>query len=166
MLVGLRPGLARLGASLGVCFLLAGCSAPADKPTAQAHTTATPADEHDVTAVLETFYAAMKTGDTAAAMQQIAPDAVFVESGKLETRAEYEANHLPLDIAFEKQVTGKRGPWRITIQGDAAWVIATTEFDGTFDGGPVNFVSAQLAVLTRNEGNWRIRSIHWSSRRR
>ena len=144
---------ARLGASLGVCFLLAGCSAP-------------PADEHDVTSVLETFYAAMKTGDTAAAMQQIAPDAVFVESGKLETRAEYEANHLPLDIAFEKQVTGKRGPWRTTIQGDAAWVIATTEFDGTFDGGPVNFVSAQLAVLTRNEGNWRIRSIHWSSRRR
>src|SRR5688572_25791810 len=102
MLVGLRPGLARLGASLGVCVLLAGCSAP-------------PADEHDVTTVLETFYTAMKTGDTAAAMQQIAPDAVFVESGKLETRAEYEANHLPLDIAFEKQVTGKRGPWRTTM---------------------------------------------------
>jgi ketosteroid isomerase-like protein len=118
-----------------------------------------------VTAVLETFYGAMKTGDTAAAMQQIAPDALFVESGKLETRAEYEANHLPLDIAFEKQVTGKRGPWRTTIQGETAWVIATTEFDGTFGGRPVNFVSAQLAVLTRNDGNWRIRSIHWSSLR-
>ena len=162
MLVGLRPGLARLGASLGVLFCSPDArrhklSAPGKRPT--------PADEHDVTAVLETFYAAMKTGDTAAAMQQIAPDAVFVESGKLETRAEYEDNHLPLDIAFEKQVTGKRGPWRTTIQGETAWVIATTEFDGTFDGGPVNFVSAQLAVLTRNNGQLAHPFDYWSSLR-
>ena len=38
-------------------------------------------------------------------MSVIAPDAMFVESGKLETRAEYEMNHLPVDIDFEKQVT-------------------------------------------------------------
>jgi hypothetical protein len=31
---------------------------------------------------------------------------------------------------------------------------------------PVNFVSAQLAVLARDSGDWRIRTIHWSSRRR
>ena len=96
----------------------------------------------------------------------IAPDAVFVESGTLETRAQYEANHLPADIEFESQVTGKRGPWRVTFHGDAAWVIATTEYEGTFGNSPVNFVSAQLAVLTQEAGNWLIRSIHWSSRRR
>jgi ketosteroid isomerase-like protein len=138
---------------LTVCLLHAAC-APA------------PPNEGDVTAVLESFYGAMKSGDTAAAMAQIAPDAVFVESGRLETRAEYEANHLPADIGFEKQVTGKRGPWQVKFQGDTAWAIATTEYDGTFDGGPVNFVSAQLAVLTRTDAAWRIRSIHWSSRRR
>lgn len=75
----------------------------------------------------------MKTGDKAAAMSVIAPDAVFVESGTLETRSQYEE---------------------------------TTEYQGTFDKSPVNFVSAQLAVLTHNSGNWLIRSIHWSSRRR
>ena len=124
-----------------------------------------PANEADVIAPLEAFYAAMKTGDKAAAMAQIAPDAVFVESGKLETRAEYEMNHLPADIDFEKQITGKRSPWQVKTQGDAAWVIATTEYDGTVDGAPLNFVSAQLAVLTRASGDWKIRSIHWSSRR-
>lgn len=108
----------------------------------------------------------MKTGDTAAAMRVIAPDAVFLESGKLETRAEYEANHLPADIKFESQVTGKRAPMRVTFEGNTAWVIATTEYEGTFDGAPVNFVSAQLMVLSRDSGNWRIRTIHWSSRRR
>ena len=108
----------------------------------------------------------MKKGDTAAAMNLIAPDAVFLESGKLETRAEYEANHLPADIEFESQVTGKRGPVRVTFEGNTAWVIATTEYDGAFDGRPVNFVSAQLMVLTRNADSWRIRTIHWSSRQR
>jgi ketosteroid isomerase-like protein len=123
----------------------------------------TPPDA-DVTAALESFYGAMKRGDTAAAMAQIAPDAVFLETGRIETRAEYEMNHLPADIAFEKQVTGKRGPLKITVKGDAAWVIATTQFDGTFDGNPVSFVSQQLAVLTReDDGRWMIRSIHWSS---
>ena len=65
-------------------------------------------------------------------MSVIAPDAMFVESGKLETRAEYEMNHLPADIDFEKQVTGKRDPLRITFKDDAAWVIATTTYDGKF----------------------------------
>lgn len=125
-----------------------------------------PEAEAEVTAVLDTFYGAMKTGDTTTAMSVIAPDAVFLESGRLETRAEYETNHLPADIAFEKQVDGKRGPLRITVQDDTAWVIAMTEFVGTFDGSPVDFESAQLAVLTRETGDWRIRSIHWSSRRR
>jgi hypothetical protein len=99
-------------------------------------------------------------------MSTIASDAVFVESGTLETRSEYEANHLPADIEFESQVTGKRGPWRVVFHGDAAWVIATTEYDGTFGRNPVSFVSAQLAVLTQDSGRWLIRSIHWSSRRR
>jgi hypothetical protein len=38
---------------------------------------------------LESFYSAMKAGDATKAMTFIAPDAVFVESGRLETRAEY-----------------------------------------------------------------------------
>jgi ketosteroid isomerase-like protein len=61
---------------------------------------------------------------------------------------------------------GKRAPLRVTFEGNTAWVIATTEYNGEFQGGPVDFVSAQLMVLTRDAGSWRIRSIHWSSRRR
>lgn len=129
-----------------------------------------PPDEAGVTATLEGFYGAMKKADPAAAMSLIAPDAVFVESGRLETRAEYEANHLPADIEFESQVNGKRGPLQIRFEGNAAWVIATTEFQGTFQTEPVDFSSLQLMVLTRDAGvdagAWRIRSVHWSSRRR
>jgi ketosteroid isomerase-like protein len=125
-----------------------------------------PPNEADIQAVVEGFYGAIGKGDAAAAMSFVAPDAVFVEAGRLETRAEYESNHLPLDIEFETKVTGKRAPLRVTFEGNTAWVIATTEYQGEFQGGPVDFVGAQLMVLTRDSGNWRIRSIHWSSRRR
>ena len=133
-------------------------SACATRDTAQ--------DEADVRTTLESFYAAMKTPDPAAAMAVIADDAVFLEGGRLETREEYEKNHLPADIEFEAQVTGKREPWRITVRDDTAWAIAMTEYDGTFNEAPVAFTGAQLAVLSREEAGWRIRSIHWSSRRR
>ena len=125
-----------------------------------------PVNDADVVATLESFYSAMKAGDADEAMSHIAPDAVFVEAGGLETRDEYEKNHLPADIGFEKQVNGKRGTWQVRSDGNAAWAIATTEFDGTFDGAPVSFTSAQLAVLTRADDRWLIRSVHWSSRRR
>ena len=120
--------------------------------------------ESEVSAVFESFYSAIKKGDPKAAMSVIAPDAMFVESGKLETRAEYEKNHLPLDIDFERQITGKRGPLRITFAGDTAWIIATTEYEGKIEGGFVSFASSQLMVLTKDAEAWRIRSIHWSSR--
>ena len=121
--------------------------------------------ESEVISAVEAFYGAIKKGDASAAMGVIAPDAVFLESGKLETRAEYEMNHLPADIEFESEVTGKRGPMQVKFDGNTAWVIAMTEYDGKFQGDPVSFVSAQLVVLTRDAGRWMIRSIHWSSRR-
>ena len=127
--------------------------------------TPAPPNPADVTAVVEGFYGAIKKGDSAGAMSFIAPDAVFLESGKLETRAEYETNHLPADIGFEKEVDGKRHPMQVSFKDDAAWVIAITDYAGTFEGDPVDFISAQLVVLTRDSGTWRIRSIHWSSRR-
>ena len=146
----------RLSAVVMAVTLAASCTSSTSKPT----------DEADVIAAIESFYAAMKKGDPKAAMAMIAPDAMFVESGRLETRQQYEESHLPADIDFEKQITGKRSPWNIKVNGDTAWGIASTTYEGTVDGAEVNFVSRQLAVVTRGEdGKWLIRSIHWSSMR-
>jgi ketosteroid isomerase-like protein len=149
----IRPLSTTLAAALATM-----CLSACGQPTAEA--------QAEVRNTLEAFYAAMKNADNAGAMSHIAEDAVFVESGRLETRDEYEKNHLPADISFEKQVSGKRGEWKITIEDDTAWAIALTDYDGIFDGAPVAFTSGQLAVLSRDAGAWKIRSIHWSSRRR
>lgn len=124
------------------------------------------ADRAGATATFEAFYAAMKKGDAAAVMRTVAPDAIFLEGGRRETRAEYETGHLPGDIEFERAVDGKRGPLTVTVNGDTAWISAMSEYEGKFSGKPVNFVLAQLMVLTRSNGQWLIRSVHWSSRQR
>jgi ketosteroid isomerase-like protein len=140
-----RYGLAALLMSLPAC-------APAPAPP----------KESDIAAVVDRFYGAVKAGDKKAVMQLIAADAVFVESGKIETRAEYEANHLPADIEFESQVKGTRGPSKVTFDGsvNTAWVISRAEYD---EGNPEKYINTQLMVLTRDAGEWRIRSISWSS---
>src|SRR4030095_3897458 len=121
-----------------------------------------PPKESDYTAILDKFYGAIKAGDNKAVMQLIAPDAVFVESGKIETRAEYEANHLPADIEFESQTKGTRGPSKVTFDGsgNTAWVISRAEYD---EGNPEKYINTQLMVLTRDNGEGRIRSISWST---
>ena len=120
-----------------------------------------PPKEADVVAIVDAFYGAITAGDNAAAMKLIAPDAVFVEAGKIETRAEYEMNHLPADIEFESHIKPVRSPARVTFDGrDTAWVISTAEYD---EGNPEKYINTQLMVLTHDTGDWRIRSISWSS---
>src|SRR5687767_10317250 len=55
-------------------------------------------DEAAVHAVVTRFHTAVTTGDAAAAMAIVADDALFLEAGGVETRSEYEKNHLPGDI--------------------------------------------------------------------
>ena len=127
----------------------------------------TPAsDEASVAAAVKTFQSAYAAGNAAQVMQFIAEDALMMEGGNIETRAQYEKDHLPLDIAFEKQVSAKRTPVRVVVRGETAWVTTSADFVGTFEGRPVDFQGLELMVLSREPAGWRIRAIHWSSRNR
>jgi len=130
-------------------------SSPACAPAAPA-----PPKESDIVAIVDKFYGAVKAGDKKTVMDLIAPDAIFVESGKIETRAEYEMNHLPADIEFESQTKGTRGPARVFFDGNSAWVISRAEYD---EGNPEKYINTQLMVLTRDAAGWHIRSISWST---
>jgi ketosteroid isomerase-like protein len=127
----------------------------------------TPSDvTADVQKVVDAFYAGLKAGDTARVMTLLAPDVLLLEAGGIETRAEYESNHLPADVEFEKSVTTSFKPYRVTVVGDAAWAVTTSDYKGTFRDRPVDSVGVALMVLSRDATGWRIRAIHWSSRAR
>ncbi len=123
-----------------------------------------PAGESGAVArVLETFHSALTRGDGKAAMDLLASDAVILESGSLETRAEYEAHHLPEDIQFAQTTHSLRSDVRVEIDGNTAWLTSRSLTNGSFEGKPVNSSGVELAILTKTAAGWRIRAIHWSS---
>ncbi len=123
-------------------------------------------DSAAVVAVVDSFHTALSTGDSVAALRLLAPDAVILESGSMETRAEYRSHHLAGDIAFSKAVKDKRGAMTVRVEGATAWTIGTSITEGQYNGRAINSAGAESMVLTKSANAWRIRSIHWSSRTR
>lgn len=123
-------------------------------------------DSSDVAAVVMRYHAALASGDSATALSLLTDDAVILESGSVESRADYRSHHLPADIAFARAVPSQRGPIRVRVRGDVAWTSSTSTAQGDYNGRTINSVSAESMVLLRNAGAWRISTIHWSSRTR
>lgn len=123
-------------------------------------------DAAQAQAAVAAFHEALSAGDADAALRLLAPDALVMEGGDLETRQHYQAHHLAADIAFARAVKSQRAGMTATVQRDVAWVSATTTTTGTYQGKPVHLNGAELMVLTKAPTGWLIRAIHWSSRER
>jgi ketosteroid isomerase-like protein len=122
-----------------------------------------PSDAAAITTAVNGFHDALHRGDSLAALNLLAPDAVILESGSSQTRGEYAREHLAEDIAFVKAVPGTRSKLSIKQEGNIAWTTAKTQSVGTLDGREVNSAGVELMVLTKTDLGWRIRAIHWSS---
>ena len=48
-------------------------------------------------------------------------------------------------------------------EGNLAWATATTHAQGNLNGHKIDSSGVELIVLTKQDGKWRIRAIHWSS---
>ena len=121
-------------------------------------------DSSAVAAAVNGFHEALGAGDSLRALALLANDVVILESGEMETRAEYRSHHLSADIAFTKAVKSVQGTLKITISGNTAWAVSTSTTQGEYKGRKINSVGAESMVLTRSKQGWMIRSIHWSSR--
>lgn len=145
-------------------LILGACALGGTPRVAQAQATAN--DSIAVREAVQRFHQALARRDSTAALLLLADDAVVLEAGAIESRAEYRTAHLPADIQFAAGVATTTGPLRVVFEGNVAWVSSTSSVDGTFEGRPIRSLSAELAVLTRSATGWQIRAIHWSSRRR
>lgn len=94
----------------------------------------------------------------------LAPDVLVLESGGLETLADYRSHHLPGDLAYAAAVPSERGESTVVVSGDVAWVVGTSRTTGTYRDRTINSAGVELMVLSRTSDGWRIRAIHWSSR--
>lgn len=120
-------------------------------------------DSAAIAAAVEGFASALQKGDAAAAMEWLAPDALILESGSKQTRAEYEQKHLHEDMAMLKAVPMTRSDLVVKQEGAAAWATSLYRIKGSFDGKEINSQGAELMVLTKTAAGWKIRAIHWSN---
>ncbi len=136
------------------------------RPASAQDPSAAAADSAAAAEAVARYHAALEAGDSTAALALLAPDAVVLESGGMETRAEYRSHHLPGDIAFARAVRAERSPAQVTVRGDVAWVVSTSTTTGEYRGRTIDSKGAELMVLVRTADGWRIAAIHWSSRAR
>ena len=144
--------LAVIPASMGAASLTEWASAQSSPTTAALKTAAS-------------FHKFLESGDSASAVRLLAPDAIILESGGRETRAEYLAQHLGEDIEFARAVSTSRKVVDTRRQGDVVWVVASSVSKGRFHEREIDSRGAELMVLTRSGQRWLIAAIHWSSRR-
>jgi len=123
-------------------------------------------DSAAVAATVRRYHDALEAGDSLAALALLTDDVTILESGGVESRAEYRSHHLASDIAFARAVQSVRGPVRVVVRGDAAWASSTSTTEGKYRDRAVNSAGAELMVLARSAGGWKIAAIHWSSRTR
>ena len=146
--------------------LLAALAISVGSLNAQGSPSGSASDSSDVAAVVRRFDSLMATGDSAGLLALLADDAVILESGGLESRAEFRSHHLPADIGFARAVRSQQGPILVRVHGDVAWASSTSTVEGELRGRAINSMSAELMVFSRESGSWKIRAIHWSSRNR
>jgi ketosteroid isomerase-like protein len=147
--------------------LLASCApaASAPEPAAAAPAPILVDPAREAAAAVDGFHAALGRGDTAAAADFVADDALIFEEGGVERgKAEYAASHLAADAEFSKAVKSTRTARVAHASGELAWVASESRVAGTFRGREVDRAMVETMVLRRTEGAWRIVHIHWSSK--
>ena len=130
------------------------------------HAHAQSAAEAAVVAVVDAFHAALSSGDSTTALSQLADDVTILESGGVETLEQYRSGHLRGDMRFAQAVDRQRGEIMATVLGDVAWTHSTSVTTGRMGDREINSQGAELMVLSRVDGRWLIKAIHWSSRQR
>ncbi len=125
-----------------------------------------PSDSAQVATLVSTFHAALESGDSTTALSLLSPNVVILESGSVESLADYRAHHLPADIAFARAIKAERQPRAVTVSGDVAYSVSTSATKGNYEDRAVDTLGAELIVARRLGGRWQISAIHWSSRRR
>lgn len=118
-------------------------------------------------ATVDAFHAALRRGDTAAAVPLLADDAVIFESGGAErSKAEYAEHHLPADAAFSQAVPSALTRRAGYSDGMTAWIASEGRTTGTYKGKSLDLVTTETMVLRRVGKAWKIVHIHWSSEKR
>ena len=114
--------------------------------------------------IRDAFHAALRRGDTKAALSYLADNALIYEAGGVERgRQEYASHHLGADAAFAQAVPGTVTRRAGDAVGAVAWIATEGRTTGTYKAKAVDRVTTETMILRRTGKTWKIVHIHWSS---
>ncbi|SJZ62159.1 YybH family protein [Novilysobacter spongiicola] len=154
--------------SVAIAMTLSAAPALAHEKAQAAPAAAAPAADPalaEATAVVERFGTALKSGDMATVGTLLDENVLILESGGAErSREEYLGHHAISDAAFLGKATVtpvRRQGW---VRGDVAFVGSESEIKTGEGSQAKTLLSTETMLLQKQDGNWQIVHIHWSSR--
>jgi ketosteroid isomerase-like protein len=124
------------------------------------------ADEAAVRAVVTAFGRSLAAGDSTTALAQLHPDVVIFEGGSWESLEDYRKAHLSADMRFLQGLRQQTARDVVKVAGGMALLTRETNTTGTSGERTIDSIGTETMVLLRTPAGWKIRHIHWSSRRR
>ncbi len=121
------------------------------------------ATEKNIIKTLDAFHQAIIDNDSQAARNLLSETARILEGGNIETKQEYLSHHFHSDGKFRSAMNREVDSQTVTVEGNIAWVSTQTHTRGTYSDRKLDLNSLELAVLNKEEGNWNITALHWSS---
>lgn len=114
--------------------------------------------------IADAFNQALRAGDETALRELFATDVLIAEGGGAERSfEEYAGHHMQADMAYTGAVSFALQDRLEVADGNMATVISQFEVTGEFRDETVHQRSMETMVLVRDNGEWRIKHIHWSS---
>ncbi|MBD8524391.1 YybH family protein [Pseudomarimonas arenosa] len=150
--------MTRLLILIASLFLLSGANAASALPDA---------DEAAVKAVLAAYKSALERRDLAGTEALFADHNVVAESGKLEgSYRDYIEHHIGPELGHFSRFAFSDYVVRVEGVGDVAWATETYRYviELKDRAEPIERQGLSTTVLQRLDGEWRIRSMHSSSR--
>lgn len=151
--------------------VLAGAVAAASASAHEAHKHAggAAAKVHpDVAKVLERYRAAFAARSTDKLAEVVDPELLVLEgTTKNVGWPDYRDNHIGPEMKEWESLTYS-DPVVVDseVAGDSAWAVTQATVTIVSGGKPMTIDASETLILRRREGEWRIRHIHWSGRRR
>lgn len=113
---------------------------------------------------LSDLEAAIISNDSEQAGKILHDDVTILEGVGMETKSQYLSHHFHSDGKFLAAIDREKISQDITIEDNVAWVTSKTKMTGTYSGRDIDMTSLELAVLKKENKEWKVVALHWSSR--
>ncbi|MBL0689344.1 MAG: nuclear transport factor 2 family protein, partial [Pseudoalteromonas sp.] len=97
------------------------------------------------------------------ARAQLADDVTIFEGGRVERSAdEYAHHHMLSDMKYLAAMKSDTLEHQVTILGNTAISASRSQTTGTHKGVERDYQGMETIVLEKQNGEWKIKHIHWS----